>query len=40
MRADHQDVLDALGEGKVSDDAESVIRTEAASICSMLAGKA
>ena len=40
MKADHQEVLDALGEGKVSTDAESVIRTEAASICSMLAGKA
>ena len=40
MKADHQEVLDALGEGKVSADAESVIRTEASSICSMLAGKA
>lgn len=40
MKADHQEVLDALGEGKVSTDAESVIRTEASSICSMLAGKA
>ena len=40
MRADHQDVLDALGEGKVAADAESVMKKEAAEICSMLAAKA
>ena len=40
MRADHQDVLDALGEGKVAADAESVMKKEAAEISSMLAAKA
>ena len=40
MRADHQDVLDTLGEGKVGADAESVMKKEAAEICSMLAAKA
>ncbi len=39
MRADHQDVLDALGEGKVGADAEEVIRKEAAYICGMLGSK-
>ena len=40
MRADHQDILDSLGEGKVGPDAESVIREEAAYICGMLAARA
>ena len=39
MRADHQDILDSLGEGKVGPDAESVIREEAAYICGMLAAR-
>ena len=39
MRADHQDVLDALGEGKVGADAEEVIRKEAAYICGMLGSR-
>ncbi len=36
MRTSHQDMLDALGEGRVPDDADAVIRREAHEICQFL----
>lgn len=36
MRAEHQDMLDELGEGKVSAEVESTIKKEAAKICEIL----
>ena len=40
MRASHQDILDALSEGRMPDDAPSVIEQEAADLCRLLAQKA
>jgi F-type H+-transporting ATPase subunit alpha len=40
MRASHQDILDALGAGKVPDDAGAVIEREAADLCRLLNEKA
>ena len=36
MRASHQDMLDALGEGKMPEDLDSVIRREAHEVCQFL----
>ena len=40
MRASHQDILDALGAGKVPDNATKVIEQEAADLCRLLTQKA
>ena len=40
MRASHQDILDALGAGKIPDDAGAVIEREAAELCRLLTEKA
>ena len=40
MRASHQDVLDALGAGKIPDDAPGIIEQEAAGVCRILTQKA
>ncbi len=36
MRSSHQDMLDALGEGRIPDDTDAVIRREAHEICQFL----
>ncbi len=36
MRSSHQDILDALGEGRMPDDLDSVIRREAHEVCQFL----
>ena len=40
MRASHQDILDALGAGKIPDEAGKVIEQEAADLCRLLTQKA
>ncbi|MCR5070436.1 MAG: F0F1 ATP synthase subunit alpha [Bacteroidales bacterium] len=40
MRGSHQDILDALGTGKVPEDATKVIEQEAADLCRLLTHKA
>ena len=40
MRGSHQDILDALGAGKMPDNAASVIEQEAADLCRLLTQKA
>ena len=40
MRGSHQDILDALGAGKVPDNATKVIEQEAADLCRLLTHKA
>ena len=40
MRGAHQDILDALGSGKMPDDAPAVIEREAADLCRLLTHKA
>ena len=40
MRGSHQDILDALGAGKVPEDATKVIEQEAADLCRLLTHKA
>ena len=40
MRGSHQDILDALGVGKVPDNATKVIEQEAADLCRLLTQKA
>ena len=40
MRGSHQDILDALGSGKMPDDAPAVIEQEAADLCRLLTHKA
>ena len=40
MRASHQDILDALGAGKMPDDAPGIIEREAAGVCSVLTQQA
>ncbi len=40
MRGSHQDILDALGSGKMPDDAPAVIEREAADLCRLLTHKA
>jgi F-type H+-transporting ATPase subunit alpha len=39
MRGSHQDILDALGTGKVPDNATKVIEQEAADLCRLLTHK-
>ena len=40
MRASHQDILDALGAGKMPDDVPGIIEREAAGVCSVLTQQA
>jgi F-type H+-transporting ATPase subunit alpha len=40
MRGSHQDILDALGSGKIPDNAPAVIEQEAADLCRLLTSKA
>ena len=40
MRGSHQDILDALGSGKIPDNAPAVIEQEAADLCRLLTQKA
>ena len=40
MRGSHQDILDALGSGKIPDNAPAVIEQEAADLCRLLTPKA
>ena len=40
MRGSHQDILDALGAGKIPDNAPAVIEQEAADLCRLLTQKA
>jgi F-type H+-transporting ATPase subunit alpha len=40
MRASHQDLLEALGAGKMPDGAGEVIEREAAGVCGILTQKA